>query len=56
MIKGEIESLFIRLAVKILKGRNVARASVVSRKDNNAMWYMSEELESIAKRIDSKYE
>lgn len=41
--------------MRILIDRNVARAGVTSRRDNNAMWGMAERLESIAKRISSNY-
>lgn len=36
-------------------GRNVARCRVVSRRDNNDMWYMAEQLGSIANRIATGY-
>ena len=45
----------ILLAAKILIDRNVQRAAVVSRRDNNAKWPMAEQLEAIAKRINKKY-
>jgi hypothetical protein len=45
----------IRLAIAILIGRNVQRCRVVSRRDNNDMWYMAEKLDSIATRISKKY-
>lgn len=45
----------IRLAAKILMGRNVNRCGVVSRRDNNDMWSMAERLEAIADRINSSY-
>ena len=45
----------ILLAAKILIGRNVHRAAVVSRRDNNDMWSMAEQLEGIAKRISKNY-
>lgn len=55
MFKRKLEVWFIRIAIKILAGRNVARAMVVSRRDNNNMSYISEELEAIADRIDNQY-
>ncbi|QNR43488.1 hypothetical protein D5S12_20140 [Pseudomonas syringae] len=45
----------IRIAARILMGRNVQRSAVVSRRDNNDMWYMAEKLESIADRISRQY-
>lgn len=50
-----LEAWFIRLAAWILIGRNVARAGVVSRRDNNDMWYMAEKLEGMAERIKDQY-
>ncbi|QGL59595.1 hypothetical protein POR16_10355 [Pseudomonas coronafaciens pv. oryzae str. 1_6] len=45
----------IRIAACILMGRNVQRSTVVSRRDNNDMWYMAEQLEGIADRITHQY-
>ena len=53
--KRHYEAAFIRLAIRILSGRNVLRSQVVSRRDNNDMYYMSEKLESIEKRIRTGY-
>ncbi|MGR6723018.1 hypothetical protein ACU6QH_04310 [Aeromonas veronii] len=50
------EAWLVLLAAKILIGRNVQRCKVVSRKDNNDMWYMAEKLELNAKRMRNKYE
>lgn len=55
MIRRYFEAALIRLAARILMGRNVQRCQVVSRRDNNDMWYMAEHLESIAARIASGY-
>lgn len=49
------ETWLIRLAAKILMGRNVVRSEVVSRRDNNDMRYMAERLEGISCRIVDKY-
>ncbi len=54
-IRRNIETWLILLAARILIGRNVQRSAVVSRRDNNAMWAMAEQLEAIAKRISKKY-
>ncbi|WP_030130817.1 hypothetical protein [Pseudomonas sp. QTF5] len=54
-IRRKFEVALIRLAIAILMGRNVQRSLVVSRRDNNDMWYMAEKLDSIAKRISKKY-
>ncbi|MCF5714274.1 hypothetical protein GIV18_18085 [Pseudomonas tremae] len=45
----------IRIAARILMGRNLHRSAVVSRRDNNDMWYMAEQLEGIADRITQQY-
>ena len=55
LIRRKIEAWLILLAAKILVDRNVQRAAVVSRRDNNDMWGMAEKLEAIAKRISSNY-
>lgn len=55
-IKRHFEAWLVLLAAKILIDRNLQRSSVVSRKDNNDMWYMAEKLEMIAKRMKNKYE
>ncbi|MCX9105874.1 hypothetical protein [Aeromonas veronii] len=55
-IRRHFEAWLVLLAAKILIGRNLQRCKVVSRKDNNAMWYMAEDLEMIAKRMRNKYE
>ncbi|MBL4795903.1 MAG: hypothetical protein JKY50_00660 [Oleispira sp.] len=55
MIKRYYEAFMITIAIKILAGRNVTRAAVVSRRDNNKMAYISEELETIAADIKSGY-
>ena len=55
LIRRKLESWLILLAAKILIGRSVHRAAVVSRRDNNDMWAMAERLEGIAKRISKNY-
>ena len=55
LIRRKIEAWLILLAAKILVDRNVQRAAVVSRRDNNDRWGMAEKLEAIAKRISSNY-
>lgn len=54
-IRRKFEAWLILLAAKILEGRNVHRSPVVSRRDNNDMWFMAEKLEAIAKRISKNY-
>ncbi|MOA37189.1 hypothetical protein D3C78_1587620 [compost metagenome] len=54
-LRRKLEAWLVRRAAAILMGRNVDRSAVVSRRDNNDMWYMAERLESIAKRISSNY-
>lgn len=55
-IKERIEIALIRHAANILINRNVSRAPMVSRRDNNDMWFMGERLHVIANRIVSRYE
>ena len=55
LIRRRWEALMVLLAAKILMGRNFARCQVVSRRDNNDMWYMAERLESIAARMRDGY-
>ena len=55
LLRRKLEAWLILLAAKILIGRNVQRSPVVSRRDNNAMWGMAEQLEAIAKRISKNY-
>lgn len=55
LLRRKIEAWLILLAARILIGRNVQRSAVVSRRDNNVMWAMAEQLEAIAKRISKKY-
>lgn len=54
-LRRKLEAWLVRRAAAILMGRNVDRSAVVSRRDNNDMWYMAERLESIATRISSNY-
>ncbi len=54
-MRRKFEAWLLLMAAKILIGRNVQRAAVVSRRDNNDMWYMAEKLEAIAKRISTTY-
>ena len=54
-LSRKFEAWLILLAAKILIGRNVQRSPVVSRRDNNDMWGMAEQLEAIAKRISKNY-
>ena len=54
-MKARFEAWLIRVAIWILRGRNVARAAVVSRRDNNEMWAVAERLDGIAERIESGY-
>ncbi|APC18128.1 hypothetical protein BLL42_21250 [Pseudomonas frederiksbergensis] len=54
-IRRKFEARLILLAANILSGRNVHRSAVVSRRDNNDMYGMAEQLEAIAKRISTNY-
>jgi hypothetical protein len=55
LLRRKVEAWLIRLAAKILIGRNVHRCRVVSRRDNNDMWSMAERLEAVADRISTNY-
>lgn len=55
VLRRHFEARMVQLAASILKGRNVARSAVVSRRDNNDMWYEADKLESIAERIRNGY-
>lgn len=55
ILRRKLEAALVRLAIAILMGRNVTRSLVVSRRDNNDMWYMAEQLEDIADRISRGY-
>ena len=50
------EIFLIRFASWILKSRNIDRAMFISRKDNNQIWYISDRLDSIAKRMECSYD
>ena len=54
-IKQRYEAWQVMRAARILIGRNVDRAMVVSRRDNNDMLAMAENLEAIAKRMRDGY-
>ncbi|WP_460318094.1 hypothetical protein [Pseudomonas ogarae] len=54
-LRRKLEAWLILLAARILVGRNVHRSPVTSRRDNNDMWAMAENLEAIAKRISKNY-
>lgn len=54
-IRRRLEVALILLAARLLAGRNVQRSGVVSRPDNNDMYYMAEKLEDIADRIKRQY-
>ena len=53
--KANYEAFLIRVCIWILHGRNVARAMVVSRQDNNMMYAMAEQLEAVERRIKTRY-
>jgi hypothetical protein len=54
-LRRRLEAAAILLAAWLLAGRNVQRSGVVSRRDNNDMGYMAEQLEGIADRIKRQY-
>lgn len=50
-----IEVILLRLAIYILKGRNIQRSRVISRRDNNDLYYSGEKIDSIIVRIKRDY-
>lgn len=46
----------LKKAVKILIGDNAKRCQYISRRDNNDLWYMGENVEQIIKRIERDYD
>lgn len=54
-IRKRWEVFLIRIARWILYERNLPRSAVVSRRDNNDMWYMAEKLEAIENRMMDEY-
>jgi hypothetical protein len=54
-MRKRYELLLLLLAVWILKERNVPRCQIISRKDNNALLGMSEQIETIIGRIEAAY-
>jgi len=56
LIKRKWEATLIRLAIYILRGRNVTRCLVVARRDNNDMYYMADKLDDVAERISKGYQ
>ncbi|MGX1175897.1 hypothetical protein AB7M32_004622 [Pseudomonas sp. R151218B TE3479] len=55
LIRRKAKAWLILLVTWILSGRNVRRAAVVSRRDNNDMYGIDEQLEAIAKGISQNY-
>lgn len=53
--RRRLEAGLVLMAAWLLKERNVHRSGVVSRRDNNDMYYMADQLESIAGRIRDGY-
>ena len=49
------EILLLKFTIWVLKSRNFSRSKFISRADNNSLWYMHEKIESIAERMQSKY-
>ena len=55
-MKKKFEIFLIRFASRILRSRNIERASFITRKDNNQIWYISDRLDSISKRMECSYD
>lgn len=54
-IRKYFEVTLLQIASYILIKRNVNRCKVVSRRDNNEMWYMSEKIDAICVRMIAEY-
>lgn len=54
-MKARFEALLIRFSAWIILEREVERCQVVSRRDNNRMFEMGQQLKNIAKRIETGY-
>jgi hypothetical protein len=54
-IRKHFEICLIKIAMHILY-RNVDRSPVVSRKDNNTMWYMADKLDGICANMANEYQ
>lgn len=46
----------LREVVAVLRGRNVARSPHISRRDNNELWAMSEQIDMIIARMEGEYD
>ena len=55
IVKRHFESWLLQIVVKILD-RNVQRAEVIDRKDNNMLFEFAYDIEQIAQRIKNGYE
>lgn len=54
-MRKRFEILLLQLIVKIARGRNVARAPYISRRDNNKLWAIYEQVEGIVGRMQDDY-
>lgn len=54
-MKKHIEILLLKLAIWILRDRNVQRAKYISRKDNNYLFQAGCDIGNIVDRIKSDY-
>lgn len=54
-IRKKYEIMWLRLAIYILRGRNVDRCRIISRRDNQGLWYASEHLDPVIDRINEGY-
>ena len=55
-LRRMLEVSFLRLAKYILKGRNVNRSRVISRRDNNDLYYAGERIDAVISNILCNYE
>lgn len=55
-MKKQIEIWLLKIAICILKERNVNRAKYISRWDNNHLYFMAEKIESVVERLQDDYE
>ncbi len=55
LLRRKMEAFLVRVALYILRERNLSRAGVTSRHDNNTLWAASECLDNIARNISTGY-
>ncbi len=54
-IRKKWEIMWLWLAYYVLIERNVSRSAVISRRDNNDLWYLGEKVQGVIDRINDEY-